>query len=69
MGISFVGFTEVIVSGAYTVLGIPAALSLWVTLLTRVVTLWFKLIVSYVAFQWAGVEILTGRKQANGIAK
>jgi uncharacterized protein (TIRG00374 family) len=63
MGISFVGFTEVIVSGAYTVLGIPAALSVSVTLLTRIVTLWFKMIVSYVAFQWAGVKILTGRKQ------
>ena len=58
MGISFVGFTEIIMSGAYTVLGIPAALSLSATLLTRVVTLWFKLIVSYVALQWTGVEIL-----------
>jgi uncharacterized protein (TIRG00374 family) len=59
MGISFVGFTEVIVSGAYTVLGVQPALSLSVTLLTRVVTLWFKLVVSYVAFQYACVRILT----------
>jgi uncharacterized protein (TIRG00374 family) len=62
IGVSLVGFTEVIMSGAYTILGVPAALSLSVTLLTRIVTLWFKLIVSYVAFQWAGVEVLTGRK-------
>jgi uncharacterized membrane protein YbhN (UPF0104 family) len=63
IGISFVGFTEVIVSSAYTLLGIQPALSLSVTLLTRVVTLWFKLVVSYVAFQWAGVKILVGTKQ------
>lgn len=69
LGISFVGFTEVIISGAYTVLGIPAALSLSVTLLTRIVTLWFKLIVSYVAFQWAGAEILMGRKRLNDSEK
>jgi uncharacterized protein (TIRG00374 family) len=69
MGISFVGFTEVVMSGAYTLLGIQPALSLSVTLLTRVVTLWFKLIVSYVAFQWVGVEILTGRKQVSSIAE
>ncbi len=62
MGVSFVGFTEVIVSGAYTVLGIVPALSLSVTLLTRVVTLWFKLVVSYVAFQYACVRILTNRR-------
>jgi uncharacterized protein (TIRG00374 family) len=62
MGVSFVGFTEIVMSSSYSVLGIPLAVSLSVTLLTRVVTLWFKLIVGYVAFQWAGVEILLGRK-------
>jgi uncharacterized protein (TIRG00374 family) len=67
MGISFVGFTEVIVSGAYTVLGIPAPLSLSVTLLTRVVTLWFKMVVSYVAFQWAGIRMLSSRRQISNV--
>jgi uncharacterized protein (TIRG00374 family) len=62
MGISFVGFTEIVISSSYTVLGIPPAVSLAATLLTRVVTLWFKLVVAYVAFQWAGVEILLNRK-------
>jgi hypothetical protein len=61
-GVSIVGFTEVVMSGFYTVLGIPPALSLAVTLLARVVTLWFKLAVSYAAFQWIGVEILTDKK-------
>jgi uncharacterized protein (TIRG00374 family) len=63
MGIAVVGFTELVMSSAYTVLGIPPAVSLSVTLLTRVVTLWFKLIVAYVAFQWTGVETLLHRNK------
>jgi len=59
MGISFVGFTEIAMSGSYTVLGILPAVSVSATLLTRIVTLWFKLIAAYVAFQFVGVEILT----------
>jgi uncharacterized protein (TIRG00374 family) len=62
VGVSFVGVTEIIMSSSYTLLGIPPAFSLSATLLTRVITLWFKLVVSYFAFQWAGVEILIGRK-------
>jgi uncharacterized protein (TIRG00374 family) len=63
VGVSFIGFTEVIVSGSYTVLGIPAAISVWATLLTRVVTLWFKLIMSYFVFQWAGIGLLLGNNR------
>lgn len=60
---SFVGFTEIIMSSAYNVLGVSSGLSFSVTLLARVVTLWFKLVVSYVAFQWAGLGILMDKKQ------
>lgn len=63
IGVSFLGFTEIVMSSSYTVLGIPPALSLSATLLTRVVTLWFKLIIAYVAFQWAGFKILLDKKQ------
>lgn len=59
IGVSFVGFTEIIMSSSYTVLGIPIALSLSATLLTRIVTLWLKMILSYFAFQYAGLQILT----------
>jgi len=62
VGVSFVGVTEIIMSGSYALLGIPFTFSLSATLLTRVITLWFKLVVSYFAFQWAGVELLLGRK-------
>ncbi len=63
VGVALVGFAEIIMSTAYWGLGIPSALSLSATLLTRVVTLWFKLIIAYVAFQWAGIEILRAGKQ------
>jgi uncharacterized protein (TIRG00374 family) len=63
IGMSFVGFTEIIMSSAYNVLGVSSGLSFSVTLLARVVTLWFKLVVSYVAFQWAGLGILMDKKQ------
>jgi uncharacterized protein (TIRG00374 family) len=62
VGISFVGFTELIMSTAYSLLSIPITLSVSVTLLTRVVTLWFKLIVSYVAFQYAGIKMLLSKE-------
>jgi len=60
-GVSFLGFTEIIVSGSYAILGIPAAISVSATLLTRVVTLWFKLVVSYFVFQYAGIGLLLGK--------
>ena len=62
IGVSFVGLTEIIMTTAYQALLIPLAVSFSVTLLTRVVTLWFKLILGYVAFQWAGVGLLLGKK-------
>ena len=51
VGVSIVGFTEIIVTSSYTVLGIPIAISISVTILTRIITLWFKMITSYIAFQ------------------
>ncbi len=63
VGVSFVGLTEIIMTTAYQVLLIPLAVSFSVTLLTRVITLWFKLVVGYVTFQFAGVGILLGKNQ------
>lgn len=61
VGVTFFGFPELIMSISFTALGIPAALSVSVTLLTRVVSLWFRLIVSYAAFQWAGIKIVLNK--------
>ena len=68
IGVSFVGLTEIIMTTAYQVLLIPLAVSFSVTLLTRVVTLWFKLVIGYVAFQGAGVGILLGKKPKSDAA-
>jgi uncharacterized protein (TIRG00374 family) len=68
IGVSFVGLTEIIMTTAYQALLIPLAVSFSVTLLTRVVTLWFKLVTGYVAFQWAGVGILLGKKPKSDAA-
>jgi uncharacterized protein (TIRG00374 family) len=58
IGVTFFGFPELIMSISFTALGIPGALSVSVTLLTRVVSLWFRLVVSYGALQWAGIKIM-----------
>jgi uncharacterized protein (TIRG00374 family) len=65
VGVTFFGFPEVIMSVSFSALGIPVDLSFSVTLLTRVVNLWFRLIVSYLALQWAGVGIIRKNKRQN----
>jgi uncharacterized protein (TIRG00374 family) len=64
VGVTFFGFPEVIMSASFTALLGPSAssLSFSVTLLTRIVNLWFRLAVSYAALQWAGVAILRKSK-------
>jgi uncharacterized protein (TIRG00374 family) len=58
LGVAFFGFPDLIMSVSFTALGIPAALSVSVTLLVRLVTLWFRLVVSYAALQFVGLNIL-----------
>jgi glycosyltransferase 2 family protein len=62
VGVTFFGFPDLIMTASYSALLIPGPLALSVTLLTRVVNLWFRLIVSYLALQWAGIKII--KKQA-----
>lgn len=58
MGVSFIGVTEVIVSTLYTILSVPLPVSLTATLLSRFVTFWFRLLISYGAFQYVGLKVL-----------
>jgi len=63
VGLTFFGFPEVIMSTSFAALGIlPVSLGFSVTLLARIVNLWFRLIVSYAALQWAGLGILRNNK-------
>ena len=59
VGLTMFGFTEIVMTSILTFLGIPVDLSFSVTLLARIVTLWFRLIVSYVALQWTGIRLIT----------
>ncbi len=58
VGVTFFGFPEIVMTSSFTALGIQVDVTFCVTLLTRVVNLWFRLIVSYLALQWAGIEII-----------
>ncbi len=58
VGVAFFGFPELIMAVMLTALNINGAVAVSVALLTRVVNLWFRLVVSYVALQWAGVKIM-----------
>jgi uncharacterized protein (TIRG00374 family) len=58
VGVTVFGFTEIVMTSSFTFLGIPLDLSFAVTLLVRVVNLWFRLIVSYLALQYAGIKII-----------
>ena len=58
VGLTFFGFPELIMTVSFNALLIPAPLAVSVTLLTRVVNLWFRLVVSYFALQWAGIKII-----------
>ncbi|MCW3999540.1 MAG: flippase-like domain-containing protein [Candidatus Bathyarchaeota archaeon] len=64
VGATFVGFPELIMTVTLQALSIAPSVALSVTLLTRVVTLWFRLGVSYGALQWAGIKILKQNKDA-----
>jgi uncharacterized protein (TIRG00374 family) len=65
VGVTIFGFPELIMTLTFTALYIDPAVAVSVALLTRVVNLWFRLIVSYFALQWAGKKIIrqTGKNQ------
>jgi len=58
VGLGIFGFNEIVMIATFEALGLPRALSVSVTLLTRAITLWFRLILSYSAFQWTGVKLV-----------
>ena len=64
-GLTFFGFPELIMSISFTALSIPAALSVSITLLARIVSLWFRLIVSYSALQYAGIKTIRKKQSSN----
>ena len=56
-----VGLTEIVMTSLYTLLGIPLTMSAAATVLTRVITVWFRFFVGYALFvRWVGTEFLVG---------
>ena len=64
VGVTVFGFPELIMTLTFTALYIDPAIAVSVALLTRVVNLWFRLIVSYLALQWAGIKIIRQTSKA-----
>jgi len=64
VGAAFFGFPELIMTVTLTALSVEPAVAVSVALLTRLVNLWFRLVVSYVALQFAGVKIMRQNKAA-----
>jgi len=58
-----IGLTEIVMTSLYALLGIPVNVSAAATVLIRIVTFWFRLLVGYVAVQWVGVKALMGGKR------
>lgn len=54
-----VGLTEIFMTSLYTLLGIPLPISAAATVLTRILTVWFRFFVGYASFiRWIGTEFL-----------
>ncbi len=58
VGVTLFGFPELIMTMTFTALYIDPAIAVSVALLTRVVNLWFRLFLSYIALQLAGIKII-----------
>jgi len=63
VGVAFVGLPELVMSVTLWQLGIDPSVAVSVALLTRLVNLWFRLVVSYGALQWTGIKIIRQNKQ------
>ncbi len=55
-----IGLTEVVMTSLYVGFGIPAPVSAASTVLTRVLTVWIRILIGYIAVQWMGITVLTG---------
>ncbi len=55
-----VGLVEIVMTSLYGLLGVPLDISAAATVLIRVLTVWFRLLLGFVAVQWIGIKVLTG---------
>jgi len=55
-----VGLVEIVMTSLYGLLGVPLDISAAATVLIRALTVWFRLLLGFVAVQWIGIKTLTG---------
>jgi len=55
-----VGLIEIVMTSLYAMLGVPIGISAAATVLIRIITVWFKFFMGFVAFQWVGIKVLAG---------
>ena len=53
-----VGITEIIMTSLFAALSIPLGVSAAATVLIRILTVWFKILIGYVAVQWVGIKTI-----------
>lgn len=54
-----IGIAEIVMTTLYALLGIPVTVAATATVLTRVVSFWYRLFVGYIAFQFSGIKYFT----------
>jgi len=55
-----VGVVEIVMTGVYGLFGVPLGISVAATVLIRVLTVWFRFLLGFVAVQWIGIKTLIG---------
>lgn len=55
-----VGLVEIVMTSLYGLLGVPLGISAAATVLIRVLWVWFRLLLGFVAVQWIGIKVLIG---------
>jgi uncharacterized protein (TIRG00374 family) len=54
-----IGLTEIIMTALFGAMGVPLGVSAAATILTRILTVWLRIIIGYVAVQWVGIKVLS----------
>jgi uncharacterized protein (TIRG00374 family) len=60
LGVPGVGLVEIVMTSLYGLLGVPLGISAAATVLIRVLWVWFRLLIGFVAVQWIGIKVLIG---------
>ena len=69
IGVPFeVGLPEMTLTTLFIIVGVPPKTSATVTILIRLLTLWFRFIIGFVAQQWLGIKAITAPSKNNKIA-